>query len=205
MTIMMSIKNIVLYAVCFAVFFVSSCAPRVAFKRDYDFSSIKKVGVLNFQSASLDALSSGDAISDEFVRQFLSMGITVVERQRINEVLMEKNFGDKEHVEALQRLNEKLGVDVVVTGTITKYVLDKKNYILLGDVTNPEADVRTRVITTNAEVGLSARMIDLKTGNIIWASSYSYESFNVEDALYGAVSYLVSGLKYVWPKLKEFR
>jgi hypothetical protein len=46
-------------------------------------------------------------------------------------------------------------------------------------------------------------MIDVETGLIVWAGSYTYESFDMEGAIRGTVSTLLNSLKKVWPQVKK--
>jgi len=47
----------------------------------------------------------------------------------------------------------------------------------------------------NAKVAITARLIDVKTGDVVWANSDYYESFDIQTALEGAVYTVIRPLK----------
>lgn len=54
------------------------------------------------------------------------------------------------------------------------------------------------VVTSYATVGLSARMVDVRTGSVVWSAHYSYEGFDLETALASVTGEFVRSLRRVW-------
>ena len=176
------------------------CGPRVAIRTDYDFNKIARIGILRFGSSQIQYLSSydpGSAVADEFIFQFLRRGVKVVERSRIENVLKEHRLWKSGNIDpaTIKKMGRLLGVDVLIMGTVTKYIPDKKKRIYIRD---DNGEVQEEIFLVEAEVGISARMVDVVTGEVIWAGSYEYDSFYVDAAIRQAVSALVNSLKKIW-------
>jgi len=161
--------------------FVSACAPRIAIREEYDFSRVKRVGVLDFVNY-LEFENSGSAVADEFVRQLILQGFDVIERNRLSDILRERRLAERKIIEPsrAKEIGKILGVDAIVTGTVTKYLPDHKDIVYVRD---EQGEEKWDIVVFDAEVSISARMIDVDTGLIIWSGSYSYESFDIESAI----------------------
>jgi len=172
---------------------LSSCAaPMASFKAGYDFPGIQAVGIGEF-TPSADQPNSGSVVAGEFAKQLLSRGYSV------------KDF------------QQGVEVDAVIEGDVTEY-LPNHRYL----VSNPPRGGRgnvivqqpvelsgsnaynlgssfgmgddSQVVVSNATVGISARMRDARTGEVIWASHYTYEGLDLDTALEGVVQYLLSSI-----------
>jgi len=186
------------------VFFIG-CGPRAAIRRDYDFSQIKRVGVLKFDSSQVGLFSNydpGAMVADEFVYQLLDRGITVVERSQLENILREQDLGQSGRLDTstIKKIGRILGVDALIMGTVTKCVPDRKERFYLKD---EQGKLREEIFLIDAEVGINARMVDTETGIVIWASSYSYDSFYIDSAIRYTVSALVNTLEDVWPMARK--
>jgi len=181
-----------------ALFF--GCVPRTAIKKGYDFNRINRIGVLEFTSYR-ERVYSGNAVTDEFIRQLIFRDIDVVERERLESLLKEQHLAESKYLdpETVKQVGKILGVDALITGTVTKYIADDRETIYFRD---EDGNIKTEVFLKRAEVGVSARMIDVETGSIVWASSYTYESFDMEGAIRGVASRVLNSLKKVWPQMK---
>ncbi len=179
---------------------LGGCGPKIAYRQDYDFSAIQRVGVIRFDGAGLGLTAGaepGSAVADEFVFQLLNRGARVIERSRLESVLREHNLwrsGDIDP-ETVKEMGQILGVDAIIMGTITRFVPDKKERIYVRD---REGNVREEIFLVEAEVGISARMVDVETGEIIWAGSYVYDSFYMDTAIRQAVNAILNSLRDVW-------
>ncbi|MFW6134572.1 MAG: CsgG/HfaB family protein [Elusimicrobiota bacterium] len=197
----MKIKNKILcISIIGSLFFISGCGPKAAFISDYDFSKIERIGVLKFDSSQVNYFSSYDpgyAVADEFVFQFVKRGVKVVERSRIEQVLKEHNLWKSGNIDpaTIKEMGKILGVDALVFGTVTRYIPDKKRRIYIED---PDGNMKEEVFMVDAEVGISARMVDVVTGEVVWAGSYSYDSFYIETAVRQAVSAMLDSLEKAW-------
>lgn len=172
--------------IIFYLLFLSACAPYLAYKKDYDFSRIKKIAVLNFDSY-IGFDSSGRVVRDEAIRFLLKNNISVVEREKIDAVLQEKDFD-------YTKAGELLGADAILLGSVNKYIPEKEDYIYFKDE-NGNIDYEVKYF--DAEIGLNARLIDAETGEVIWSNIYTYESFDLESALISSVNGLLRNLIYL--------
>lgn len=202
---------------------ISGCVSRVAIKADYDFTKIKRIGVLSFIDYG-EQKGSGEAVADEFIRQLIRKDLVVIERIQLENILKEQDLSSSGYMnpQTIKKAGELLGVDVIITGTVTKYLPEDKYVVLLGTKTKTVkitefSDVERKnrkkiktherkepqLIVVNAEVGISARMIDVQTGTIVWANSYTYDAFDIETAMEWTVSDLLWSLRKVWPQINK--
>lgn len=195
------LKRFLFFILLSAFLFISAgCGPKIAFRQDYDFSRIQRVGVIKFDSNSLSYSAGSDpgsAVADEFIFQFLNRGVKVVERSRLQTILREHNLwkGGDIDPNTIKKMGHILGVDALVMGTVTRFVPDKKERIYVRD---PSGNVQEEIFLVEAEVGISARMVDVETGEVVWASSYIYDSFYVDTAIRQAVSAILNSLSDIW-------
>jgi len=191
----------------FLLCFISGCGPRVAVKQGYDFSKVRRVAVLEFEGYG----ASG--VADIFVMELMRSGFDVVERNKLDNLLREQELGISGKIDpsTARSIGRILGVDAILTGSVSQYLPAQKRivYFSPGDtpVIIPGLYVAERgdnyvVYLTDAEIGLSARMIDVETGSVVWAASDTYRGFSTESALQGVILSLVDSLKKVFPKKK---
>ncbi len=187
--------------------FIAGCSygPRASIRREYDFSQVKRIGVLKFDSSQIGYLSSfdpGNAVADEFVLQLLDRGIMVVERSYLENIIKEQDLGTSGRLDTatIRKIGKLLGVDALIIGTVVKGVQDRKERFYLKD----EQDrMREEIFVVNAEVSINARMVDVETGAVIWASSYAYDSFYIDGAIRHTVSAMVNTLEDVFPAVRR--
>lgn len=169
-------------------------------KAGYDFSKVNRVAVQPFGG------SGGEAVTSEFVRQLVGTRLSVSDRKK--------------------------GADVVLTGSVTDYRPGDKMMVFLGDtsttnpngqtvvVTNPVVSLsgtqvtsqgaamgvpNSQVLSVSASVGIIARLIDSKTGDVVWSDVYSYEGMDVQSAMQAVVGSLVRSLAKVVPAANRQR
>jgi curli biogenesis system outer membrane secretion channel CsgG len=160
----------------------------------------KRVAVLNFDYGTVQTsvaalfgtdVDVGKGISDLLVQQLVTDGkYSMIERNAIDKILNEQNFANSDRVDpsTAAKIGKILGVDAVVMGTITQFGRDdeKKTYgggvatlskFGLGGVQKREA---------KAVVGITARMVDTTTGEILAAVTGTGESKRKGTSLVGA-------------------
>ncbi|MGD8327783.1 MAG: CsgG/HfaB family protein [Acidobacteriota bacterium] len=124
-----------------------------------------RIAVMNFENNSQwtwwgDHL--GEAAADEFVTQLFQSGkFSVVEREQINAILAEQDFGQSGRVRPDQaaEIGRILGVQVILTGSITKFSINEKGGGIGGfGVKYAEADSTVDV-----------RLINVNTAEILFA------------------------------------
>jgi len=185
---------------CFFSLFITGCmSARSVVKKNYNFSAVKKVAVLKFSGPG------GDAVSNEFIRQFLEAGINVVDKT------------DTVFVHDLKSLQ----VDAVVGGNVVEFnpsskflVFKDKGNVILSDRTVPISGTTVlptvnafgledaNVYSVSASVTVSAKMLDAGTGEVVWSDSGSYEGLDINTAVEVVISSFRRSLKPFWKELQ---
>jgi len=199
-------KKIQILAVLFLLF-LSGCAPRMAVKQGYDFSKIRRIAVLNFEG------TSGGTASDLFIMELIKQGFDVIERSKIDNILKEQDMGTTGRIEAdtVKKIGSILGVDAIIAGSVGQYLPAQRRTVFFpyGEtvVITPGLNVAERgydyvTYASDAEVSVSARLIDIESGSIAWASSESSTGYTTDSAFRGVIFTLTRSLKSVFPKPK---
>jgi len=105
----------------------------------------------------------GEGISDMLVTELVNSGrFSVVERERLDEVLQEQNLAREGVVDAATaaRIGKVLGVQLFVFGTVTQFSLDSKVI---------ELPVAGKVAEWRARCTLNARLVNVETSEIMAA------------------------------------
>ena len=160
----------------------------------------KRVAILSFDDAAVEASAAkavgtsqdvGGFLSDVVVKELLKGSTyTVVERRAIDQVLKEQNFSNSNRVDpkTAAAIGRLLGVDAIIMGSVTQFGVEESAVALgsgsLGRVTRGVLGGGKRV-NSKATVGLTARMVDTKTGEILTAASGSGESSKASVAASG--------------------
>jgi curli biogenesis system outer membrane secretion channel CsgG len=124
-----------------------------------------RVAVLGFENNSTWSYwgdNLGYAAADELVTQLFQSGkFTVIERAQIDMILQEQNFGQSGRVNPTQaaEIGKILGVQAMITGSITKFSIDTKGGRIMGVGAN----------YSEAESMLDVRIIDVNTAEILFA------------------------------------
>lgn len=176
-----------------------ACAtPRAALKPGFDFSRIKVVRVGEFTAAPNQA-NSGAVIANEFVRQLLAMGYIVKTSE---------NDGS---------------ADAVLMGSVTEFQPNRRYLIQQQPaggrnrtvVVNPPIELggtstydlgtafglgeNSKIVVSNATIGVTAYLRDNASGDVVWSNTYSYEGLDLNSAMEGTVRYLV----HSWPAKQQ--
>jgi hypothetical protein len=189
----MKMKRLTVLILTAAVFLAGCSSQRVAVRKDYDFSKIKRVAIIGF-SSHMDFKNSGDVVADEFVLQLMKKGYKVVERSKINAILSEQQLAQANKLDevTIKKVGKILGVDAIFTGSVIKYVEDKNVVVYYNDKDgNPTSQSRLQ----QAEISVSARLFDVETGEVIWSGSDRDSGLEVSDAIYGVANSLVGSIK----------
>jgi curli biogenesis system outer membrane secretion channel CsgG len=160
----------------------------------------KRVAILSFDDAAVEASAAkavgtsqdvGGFLADVVVKELLKgTTYTVIERRAIDQVLKEQNFSNSNRVDpkTAAAIGRLLGVDAIIMGSVTQFGVEESAVALgsgpLGRVTRGVLGGGKRV-NTKATVGLTARMVDTKTGEILTAASGSGESSKASVAASG--------------------
>jgi curli biogenesis system outer membrane secretion channel CsgG len=162
----------------------------------------KRVAVLNFDygtvQSSVNAMFGanvdvGKGISDLLVQQLVTDAkYSMIERNAIEKILNEQNFANSDRVDpsTAAKIGKILGVDAVVMGTITQFGRDDQNKTYgggaVGGVTSKFGIGGLQKREAKAVVGITARMVDTTTGEILAAVTGTGESTRKGTSLVGA-------------------
>jgi curli biogenesis system outer membrane secretion channel CsgG len=152
----------------------------------------KRVAVLNFDYATVNTTVSavfgtntdvGKGISDLLVDRLVQSGkYSVIERKALDKVLAEQNFSNSDRADpaSAAKIGRLLGVDAIIIGSITQFGNDDKKTDLgggaLGGITGRFGVSGIKRSKASAVVGLSARMINTDTGEILTTASAKGEA-----------------------------
>lgn len=124
-----------------------------------------RVAVMNFENNSSWSYwgpQLGEAAADEFVTQLFQTGaFSLVEREQINAILAEQDFGQSGRVTPTQaaEIGKILGVQVILTGSVTKFSINEKG----GGI----GSIGVRY--AEADTTLDVRLINVNTAEILFA------------------------------------
>jgi len=124
-----------------------------------------RIAVMNFENNSQWSWwgdNLGEAAADEFVTQLFQSGkFSVIEREQINAILSEQDFGQSGRVRADQaaEIGRILGVQVILTGSITKFSINEKGGGIGG----------FGVKYAEADSAVDVRLINVNTAEILYA------------------------------------
>jgi curli biogenesis system outer membrane secretion channel CsgG len=163
----------------------------------------KRVAVLSFDDAAVKASAAaalgsshdvGASLADVVVKELLKSGTySLIERRAIDEVLKEQNFSNSSRADAktAAAIGRLLGVEAIIIGTVTQFGIDESAVGVgsgtLGGRIGRAIGAGKRV-NTKATVGMTARMVDTSTGEILTAASGSGESNKASVATSGSIT-----------------
>lgn len=189
----------------------AGCAgPDVVFNPNQPVARVRRVAVAPFQGRG------GPAAADLFAHALLASGADVVERSRLESVLAEHQLSAAGALDpsTVRRIGSLLGVDALFVGSVTQY--EPPQSYLVFPASSPQAGSAARVgrgrrltpgpgpapgvevVTADAVVGLTARMVDVETGSVLWSARQSYEGFDVDSAMSAIASGFARTLAHLW-------
>lgn len=162
----------------------------------------KRVAVLDFEYATVRSSVSaifgtdqdiGRGISDLIVEKLVNSGqYSVIERNALNKVLAEQNFSNSDRADAntAAKIARILGVDAIITGSITQFGRDDKSSGVAGGAVDRIGGRfglgGVRRNQAKAVVGINARLINTDTAEILAAARGIGESKRSGTSLLGA-------------------
>jgi curli biogenesis system outer membrane secretion channel CsgG len=160
--------------------------PRVAIL-DFDYATVQGDVSLIF-GRNVDV---GKGVTDLLVNYLVKDGsFSVIERKELDRIIAEQNFSNSNRADASSaaKIGKLLGVDAIIAGSITQFGNDTKNTgigavggglgrIGLGRVNQKES---------KAIVGLTARIINIDTAEILAVAEGKGESKRTSTSLAGA-------------------
>jgi curli biogenesis system outer membrane secretion channel CsgG len=136
-----------------------------------------KVAVMDFDYGTISSHWWGDqdigkGMADQIVDSLVNDGsVSVIERKNLDTVLAEQDFAHSDRANpsaaALAKVGKVYGIKYIIAGSITKFGSEQKNYGAgaAGAALGPIGMLGFKKAKT--EVGLTARVIDVSTGEIV--------------------------------------
>jgi curli biogenesis system outer membrane secretion channel CsgG len=162
----------------------------------------KRVAVLNFDYATVQSgvsaifgtnVDVGKGIADLLVEKLVQGGTySVIERKVIDKIIAEQNFSNSDRADSTSaaKIGRLLGVDAIITGSITQFGRDDKTTSVgggaFGGITRRYGLGGVGKRNAKAVVGVTARMINTDTGEILLAATGHGESTRSGATLLGA-------------------
>src|SRR6202048_278592 len=178
----------------FVLIFLVTASPCLAQK--------KRVAVLNFEYGTVRSSAQaifgtdqdvGKGISDMLVQKLVEDGkYSVIERNALDKVLGEQNFSNSDRADAstAAKIGRILGVDAIIIGSITQFGRDDQHTNIGGGGYGGYGSklglggIGTK--KSKAIVGITARLVNTTTGEILAAVTGKGESQRSGTSLIGA-------------------
>lgn len=160
----------------------------------------KRVAVMNFDYGTVKTTVAqifgsdqdvGKGISDLLVQKLVQDGkYSIIERNALDKILAEQNFSNSDRADTATaaKIGKILGVDCIIIGSITQFGRDDQHTNVGGGGYGLGRFGLGGVGTSKAKavVGVSARMINTSTGEILVAVTGTGESTRSSTSLLGA-------------------
>jgi curli biogenesis system outer membrane secretion channel CsgG len=149
-----------------------------------------RIAVLNFDYATVSSYTSaifgsnidaGKGVADLLVNDLVKDGsYSLIERKALDKILAEQNFSNSERADpnSAAKIGRMLGVDAIVIGSITQFGNDNKQQSLggAGGTLSRFGVGGLGHKSSKAVVGLSARVVNVDTGEILAVAEGKGES-----------------------------
>lgn len=157
-------------------------------KSDYNFSLIQTISVLDFVDYK-DEPNSGKFVAEAFMKKLITKDYDIIESTTLQSILEAKDLSlpDDVDVDLFRKISELIKIDALLTGTVIEYTVEE-----LEEDETVKKRKKKYLSTTIATVGINARFIDIKSGNVIWMDSATSTSDNIGDALNSAVDLIIT-------------
>lgn len=178
----------------FVLIFLVIASPSLAQK--------KRVAVLNFEYGTVKSNAQaifgsdqdvGKGISDMLVQKLVEDGkYSVIERNALDKVLGEQNFSNSDRADAstAAKIGRILGVDAIIIGSITQFGRDDQHTNIggggFGGYGSRMGIGGVGTHKAKAVVGITARLVNTSTGEILAAVTGTGESSRSGTSLIGA-------------------
>jgi curli biogenesis system outer membrane secretion channel CsgG len=187
-------------AVCLAVFVASiAVVPGAAQAPAGGAARKPRVAILDFDYATVNSnvaaifgtnIDVGKGVTDLLVSYLVKDGsYSVIERKALDKILAEQNFSNSDRADATSaaKIGKLLGVDAIITGSVTQFGNDTKN-TGVGGVGGGFGKLGLggfKQKQSKAIVGLTGRVVSVDTGEILAAAEGMGESKRTSTSLTG--------------------
>src|SRR5882724_1781395 len=162
----------------------------------------KRIAIFDFDYATVQTASAavfgtnvdvGKGISDLLVNNLVKDGTySVIERKALDKILTEQNFSnsDRANPNSAAKLGKLLGVDAIIVGSVTQFGNETKNTNVGGAAGGfvPFGLGNVGRKKSKAIVAITARLVDVDTGEIVGVAEGKGESQRESTTLLGAVA-----------------
>lgn len=161
-----------------------------------------RVAVMNFDYATVHSASSaifgtdvdvGKGITDMLVEKLVNGGVfSVIERKALDKIISEQNISNSDRFDSnsAAKIGRILGVDAIITGSITQFGRDDKSTNIgggaVGGVTRRFGIGGIGKREAKAVVGITARIINTDTAEILSVATGTGQSKRSGTSLLGA-------------------
>lgn len=159
----------------------------------------KRIAIMDFDYATVHSSSAaifgqdidiGKGIADLLVNDLVKDGTySVIERKALDKILAEQNFSnsDRANPASAAKIGKMLGVDAIIVGSITQFGDETQNRNIGGAGGNWHGFGAGGFghKKTKAIVGISARLVDIDTGEILGVADGKGESSRSSTSLLG--------------------
>jgi len=160
----------------------------------------KRVAVMDFDYATVHSgisalfgqdVDVGKGITDLMVTNLVKDGsYSVIERKALDKIMTEQNFSnsDRANPTSAAKLGKLLGVDAIIVGSITQFGNETKNTNIGGAAGGfvPFGLGNVGKKKSKAIVAITARLVDVDTGEIVGVAEGKGESSRESTTLLGA-------------------
>jgi hypothetical protein len=156
-------KKVALLIIPFVLWACASTGVhKINFAKDYSPEKVRRVAILNFNRGP-DIRLSQDFVVDKFTAAMVGSRFILVDRTDIKKIMEEAKFQNIESGiidEKTRQKLQQLGADAILTGTLHSYSESKNAQHMI----------------THAEVYLTAKLLRVETGEILWSAEIMKDS-----------------------------
>lgn len=151
------------------LFLIAGCSSGESYvKSGFDFAAVDKIAVVDVTGA-LSGEAAKNQISDFFVMELLKKGYSPVERAQVQKLLQEQQFQASD-------------------------VTTSEGAALAGRILNVPTVLVVNIPTFKEEMSMTAKMIDVEDGSILWMGSGSGTTGQTLSTIAGAATGAVAGV-----------
>ena len=182
-------RRVILSAVLLASLAVAQDKKRVAVM-NFDYATVSTSVIQIFGSTNTDV---GRGVADMLVDRLVNDGVySVIERKALDKLIAEQNFSNSDRADpsSAAKIGKLLGVNAIIIGSITQFGRDDKSTNIggaaIGGITGRFGIGGVGKREAKAVVQITARMVDVNTGEILASAPGNGESTRGGTSLLGA-------------------
>ena len=205
---------------------LGACLDKDVLSRNYDVSKVQRIGVLTFDYGAHRPFGAEDIFAKHLLgRGYQVIERARLEAVMAEQKLSMTGILNPETAKSVGKV---LGVDAILFGQVTSYMPERKELVMIESRSRreepvfekkrkPRADgtfidvneiigkkefVDTKQIPfmmpIEAEVGLAVKIVDVESGEVIWAGSDTSQGVNAPVSTEWIASHLVKSLSKKW-------